>query len=445
MKIGEITYEPVSGSFTTKLALDPFVCDPVTSTEAVDGQFSTVPNGTMLTRPDYPLQGNRIDALPYQSTFVDLNNPPWSAKATIIAGLGQPGRPCGWWEYREGSFPGTMIDQVGEREAANAARKFTNAEKQFVKDMAATKAKASLRRGLMNMPLVIAERAQTIRMGAERVGDLARIANAIQRRDVSEFRRLKSARSRKAFAQKAASTHLEVIFGWLPLLGELEGLYDFAMEEQYDFRIGRGRHRIDVPGKARNSTIKKARLGYWQSQRRYRSSLSARCSLRADVTGRLGENAQRLGFNPLYSLYDLTPMSFISGWFSNFNFFVQSLDPLIGANFRTGSINLRTESRVDLRVVGLSEQGVGGGRTYRCVGYGDSHGVTREDHRTTLSSEPESSFSFYNNLSAHSILAGASLYLQRRLKPLNAAIAMKPFRYKSPKRITLPPLTYKRT
>lgn len=425
-----------------KTSLSPLVCDPTTAEHVVQVPFRTVYNGEehMVTDPGAPHKGNFIDATPYSYTLRSLQNYPWTAEVQYRRGVDQPGWPCGYWSDMTVKFDGRGLWQLFPN-SASSSPSFSTKEMEAVKGMADTKAKAKLRAGLMNLPLLFAERVQTLNTLKERVGDMIRVATSIQKRDLATWRKLRSAKSKRAFAQKAASSHLEVIFGWLPVIDEIEGAIEFLEETEWTTLYGSGRHLMLKTNPLVTQNYNSSSYGYWSMKQENRSTYSVRTKLRADIETQLLGQAQRLGFNPIYTLYDLTPLSFISGWFSNFNHYVQSVDPLYGANFRTGSRSVRTRNSSELHVYPNSTK-TGPYDWMACRGQGNS--ILNVDYvrREILTSEPESNFEFYNNFSTYSALASMSLYLQRRLKPLHKALKVKQFRYRPKKTPTLPPIRY---
>lgn len=400
--------------------------------------FTKVSNGFSIVRGPL-MRGNHVDSLPYWSSRLELDNPEWSINASWFTNHNIPGQ-CKWFAQSWAEVDGRCFSQVGEQDLR--LKLFDDKTMNFVRNMSDIKAKAALRKGMINAPLLIAERIQTMNMVKERVGDMMRVVESVQRRDLARWRRLKSAKSRRAFAQKAASSHLELIFGWLPLIDEIEGMVDLVIQEKRDFVIGRGRHtQLETAVTKTRVPVSSGAGLYCAIGTTKRQAFSCRTNLRAEVTSHFGRNAQSMGFNPLYSLYDLTPLSFITGWFSNFNFAVQSWDPLVGVRFRTGARSERTSTTVRKTAIASSDPSTA--FTTSINGYGRSHGSRIYDNRVVLSEEPDTHLVFYNNLSPFSVFAGVSLYLQRRLRPIEKLLKVKKFRYRSQKPIVLPPLRYK--
>lgn len=417
----------------------PCVLGPVVPVGNTNWPYKSVVTGEDRTRAAV-IHGNHIDDLPYWSSHEEWSNPPWQFEIIHLQNVGTTGNTCGFSRRTTRKGDGRSIGQVLRSDMKKHV--FSSNEMDFVRRTAELKAKANLRKGLVNAPLLLAERAQTFKMISERVGDMMRVATSVQKRDFSKWKKLKSARSRKAFAQKAASSHLELIFGWLPLIDEIEGAVELLCEPKRLYVRGRGRMtKLSPILRSRRQGPAAMTRAYVTAIKAY-SAYSVRTTLKADITAEFAREVQRLGFNPLYSLYDLTPLSFISGWFSNFNYYIQSLDPLVGAKFRTGSSSIRTVHHA--RAVTIGGVNRTSSNIYTCRGEGRSFAVSEFTERAVLSSEPESTFELYNNFSTYSVLAGISLYLQRRLKPLQVAIKMKPFRYKSKRPVNLPPIKYTR-
>lgn len=315
----------------------------------------------------------------------------------------------------------------------------------FCDRMALLKAKAALRRADASIPMMFRERIATLNMLKSYSGRSLDLIRRRQLADVERFKRLtrRSTREgRKFLAQTIANEHLMFVFGMLPLIGEMEGLASFVTRDTHTHITGRGRMtrvRETTTGVVSPTVPNRGLSMRTKKTGRY----SARCSLRADISLQLLADMQRLGFNPLYTLYDFTPLSFVSGWFSNFNYWLQSLDPLVGSIYRTGSLTTRRELTCEREVYFLPVNGPG--TRVDASGNGRGRGKYWYQERKTVPSEPESgSPEFYNNLSFFSVTAGISLYLQRKVKLANTAIAQRPFRYRSSRPVTLPPITYRR-
>lgn len=325
---------------------------------------------------------------------------------------------------------------------------FSDVDKRFVRNIAVTKAKNSLRRGLTSLPMLYRERQETLRTMKTKSEMIIDVVMRRHNDDLHQYRKLRSKRDKTRFARAAAAQHLEVIFGIMPLIDDLQGLAEYVMQEETTFVKGTGTHGITATEKGRLAV--KAVTDYSRSpplgggysvQSRY----SVRCALRADITSSIGADAAQLGFSPLYTLYDAVPLSFVLSWFSNFGQWIGSLDPLVGAEFRTGSVSTRKSVSSDLTLVGTfqREGGAYDPRIYDASGIVHHSESFVDDVRTVLTSEPESEFELYNNLSFYSVTAALSLVIQRKLKLPKRVLKSSPFKYKGKKTVrNLPPIKW---
>lgn len=283
--------------------------------------------------------------------------------------------------------------------------------------------------------MMLKERAETVAMMKTYAG---RGLDLIRRRQLADVKRWKSFKNRpreqkKFLAQTIANEHLMFIFGLLPLLEELEGLAKHVTRDEHKFIKGRGRHtkKIEEVSSKQEGTYP------FFTVTKKESVYSVRCDLRADINMQILARAQKLGFNPLYTLYDFTPLSFVTGWFSNFNHWLKSLDPLYGSTFRTGSYSIREQTVLERETHGWADD------RNTPKGNGSSFAMKTYDLRLPIASEPPTGApEFYNNFSFYSVAASASLFVQRKVKLTRRAIGMKPFRYRSKKPAYLPPITY---
>lgn len=371
--------------------------------------------------------GNRIDALPYWSRKVTVDVPFWDASLEISRLPDEPHR----YEQRGDGRAYTAINDYDF--TATSSNSLSAEEAKFVRDLAIMKAQASLRKADASIPMMMKERIETLNMMKSYAGRGLDLIRRRQLKDVSRWKKLSRSprEQRKLLAQIIANEHLMFVFGMLPLLEDLEGLAEHVMRDEHKFIKGRGRMAQLRETKSFKS------YGNFSTLTKKEALVSVRVSLRADISVEVLGRAQKLGFNPLYTLYDFTPLSFITGWFSNFNFWVQSLDPLYGSVFRTGSISTRTTMTVKRECYATPSPNV------VAKGNGKSQGTSTFDRREVVSSmPPQGDLAFYNNLSFFSVTAGISLFVQRKVKLAQKAIRIKPFRYKSPRPVNLPPIKY---
>lgn len=388
-------------------------------------RVATIDGESFESDPNAPYYGNHVDALPYWSRKITATVPYWEASS--ISKWGQ----CDRYEKKgDGrTFTGISMSEL-------ALKGITKDEKEFCKRFALLKAQASLRSADASIPMMLKERAATVAMMKSYAG---RGLDLIRRRQLADVKRWKSFRNRPAeqrkfLAQTIANEHLMFVFGLMPLLSDLEGLAEHVTRDEHMFIKGRGRQTKKVE---EVSTKADGHAFHTVTKKEY--VYSVRCNLRADISMKVLADAQRLGFNPLYTLYDFTPLSFVTGWFSNFNIWLKSLDPLYGSTFRTGSFSTREQVTLNRETHGWATT------TVTPKGNGSSFALSVYDVREGISSEPPTgSPEFYNNFTFFSVAASASLFVQRKVKLTQRAIRMKPFRYRSKKPAYLPPITYRK-
>lgn len=386
---------------------------------------STMDGETFEKDPAAPRHGDHISALPYWSRKMIASVPFWEASAI------QKWGPCERYEFKgdgrtfTGISPGEMLFKGVSLD-----------EREFCKRFALLKAQAALRSADASIPMMLKERAETVKMMKTYAG---RGLDLIRRRQLADVKRWKSfsrrpSEQKKFLAQTIANEHLMFVFGLMPLLSELEGLAEHLTRDEHMFIKGKGRQSKRVKGSS-----SKAEAHAFHTVTKTEYLYSVRCNLRADISMKILADAQRLGFNPLYTLYDFTPLSFVTGWFSNFNFWLKSLDPLYGSTYRTGSFSIREQVKLERETHGWATD------TITPKGNGNSFAISTYDVRETIPSEPPTgSPEFYNNLTFFSVAASASLFVQRKVKLTQKAIRMKPFRYRAKKPAYLPPITYRK-
>lgn len=154
---------------------------------------------------------------------------------------------------------------------------------------------------------------------------------------------LESLSSRKKFTKRMANNHLEVIFGWQPLL---QDIYNSAMKvvqlaDQYEFVRASGVVQFNDLYKGRNDRQQKAQSRYSGS---YRVSMGGQVK----VTSPNLWLAERAGLlNPLAVAWDLVPWSHIVNMFTNVGSLVNQISDFSGLTFSESF----TARRLDLTTV----------------------------------------------------------------------------------------------
>lgn len=411
-------------------------------------------------------KGNHVDALPYWSERIRSSVEPRQRIISYGVGLSRfpvppPANACVLGvdgsetlysnKYTTDPFEWAQVPELN-------LPKVSPAELEFLRGMADTRALASLNKAMVNLPMLFKERRETLRMAAGKVGALADAARSIQQRDFSRYRKV-AKKDRRRIARDIANEHLETIFGWLPLIAEVEGAMDYIAEERFEFVKGRGSHVIstDTP-----VSVSAPIFGYdrWQGGIRevaraqlagnVKNLIGMRTNLRMDITTACLGDARKLGFEPIATFYDMVPLSFVSGWISNFDAYVRTLAPLIGLEFRTGSRNLRREVIRDIsgRIIEQNPP------TYphpwmgwvleRDRSVSLCTGSRTRDERTVVHELPSASLHWDFDVGLYEAAAAVSLTIQRKLKPLQRAIGVKQFRYRGPRPKWLPRIRYTR-
>ncbi|UJQ85691.1 MAG: putative maturation protein [Pepevirus faecenecus] len=342
----------------------------------------------------------------------------------------------------------------------------TPANWKFLQEMADTKARAALNKALVNLPLLFAERKQTMKMIGSRVRDMGQLALAAQKRDLTAWKKAKTPRSKQMAAKDAANGHLELIFGFLPLIDEIEGAAEFLGMPQLDFIRARGLHGMDFPevslvgvqpitwpwnSSSRDGPNNAGNLASIFKSGLVKKRASVRTALRFELETQLAADARRLGFEPIGAAFDLYPLSFLVGWFSNLDSYIKGLAPLIGVEFVTGSRNRRTKTTgAEATAVAHypTQPLYGMVRKWTLMPKGEnvttrSIRIMRND-RSKLTAPPELTLHWDVDVGMYEVAAGLSLLIQRYIKPLKRLTKQKSFRYRGPKPKWLADIRYRK-
>lgn len=412
-------------------------------------------------------KGNHVDALPYWSERLLLTVEP--RQRNIAYGVGvvryplpPPPNTC---VSEEGHGSQTLVRNkysIDPFEWAAAPKldlpEVSPAELEFLRGMADTRALASLNKAMVNLPMLFKERRETLKMAAGKVGVLADAARSIQQRDFSRYRKV-AKKDRRRVARDIANEHLELIFGWLPLISEVEGAMDYIAQERFEFIKGRGSHVITRDHRVKISEPVRGLDGWYGSNREVaraeingtrRELIGMRTNLRMDITTAIAGDARQLGFEPISTLYDMVPLSFVSGWISNFDAYVRTIAPLVGLSFRTGSRNLRRQVVLDVAGRVLEQNPPVYPQPWKAWVLERDRSTTlmtgnrTRDERSLVLELPKASLHWDVNVGFGEVTAALSLLIQRKLKPLQRAIGIKQFRYRGPRPKWLPDIRYKK-
>lgn len=328
-------------------------------------------------------------------------------------------------------------------------------EKEFLRGMSETSAKASLSKSLMNVPLLIAERRQTAALLASYGRRIAAVVSKTQRESLVRYYKYPPNRRRQA-ARDIANEHLAVMFGLLPLVDEAVGAAELAARKEEIILTGRGARAIDssslegadhLPSGLLTATSTRFAHAFHVTEK-ITDRLSCRTSLTCKVTVPALVRMRQVGFNPLATAYDLVPLSFLADFVSNLGTFIRSLDPTPGLEFMWGCSTAYRRRDVKWTAHGLSgiyTPSSGSVKmSYKTTGTATATASVVEVKREVIDEIPGSSLYFANNMSVGKAVTIGALAIQRYLKPVRAALRGKQFRYRGPRPRHLPPIKYRR-
>lgn len=422
-----------------------------------------------VERQTPPVQGDHVKALPYWSRLhksaaygdgiveyvAQWNN-------TALVGNVIPPQTCSA-QQQLGSLTVGNFDVWGYTAAPEvlAVPTGTAAQWQFCEHMANTKARANLNKGLINVPLLIAERKETAELIGTNVKRMAATIRDVATRDLSRIRKLKKQADKRRVARGIANEHLAIIFGMLPLIDEVEGAVELLERPVLDFIRSRGLFNMVLSETSIDTTSavtapsnislmnSAGRVATVTSKGVSRKTISVRTALRYKLSSQLAQTGRHLGFEPVGAAFDLIPLSFIVGWFSNLDDYIRALAPIVGAEFETGSRNRRQKHMIDFSVtVHPSAPGSLYGNPTRFVIPPQLKepnmyiAEKRHDTRFVLTEPPETNLHWDVDVGLAEIAAGLSLTVQRYVKPLKRLAKAKEFRYKARKPKWLKALTY---
>lgn len=413
------------------------------------GSCSHKLDGTFVDRRAPLVVGDRVHALPYFREVIGELVVSGDLQVLYTAGVFPPNHGC-----KSALAPVVISGAVWGGALCPPLGAFApSVDPDIMGDMVAiatTKALANARKSVNNLPLLIAERRQTVEM----IGRLLRRLNlktlVLQRESIMRY--LRTARkNRKQVANDIASEHLQFLFGVLPLVSEIEGLVEQLAASRSIVITGRGRMASDnvtvadpfdrvVRVSASNgvNVDTPARITPRTEVRH-----SARVSLRYEIASEAAQRLRDNGFNPIATAYDLIPLSFLSDFVSNTGQWLRAYDPMLGATFVTGSVSTWHEWKIGYEVAGSRTVSSFGDITITT----GSIDVVRRGMRTerrVFDTEPDPSWRLINTMTLGKAIIGVSLAVQRFVKPTRDAIKQRPFRYKGKRPKYLPPIRYRK-
>lgn len=434
-----VSSEPEGGSYYWQ---DDKPCRRIPMKLSQPGPFR-VQVGESFVRDPVTHQGDHVHALPYwyKKTVLPAYNKHVVTLTEYRTTVGCKDEPIyAVHQYDVGPRACITQAEIGLVKPQSTSVKFN------VRSSAIIKAQADLRKQMASLPMLFMERKATVKTIGKYSKFILNNAITMQRKDVKRWlkaiKRQSSPEKLKTIAQQTANKHLEFVFGVMPLIDDLHGLTEFFAEKRVNVRTGNGRHRQKAP--TRNTLKERVSHGsrmYINSETSYIADYSVRCKLRMTISSHIANDASKLGFNPIYTWYDATPLSFIVGWFSNLNTWLRTLDPITGLQFETGHISTREQARVERKISISSFKPdkpvtVSNGQLTSIAEYTDFE-------REALSELPGLQMpSFQDNASLFAAFASVSLLVQRYVKSAEREISAKPFRYRGPKPKFLKPIRF---
>lgn len=381
--------------------------------------------------------GDHVHALPYWNELTNVVIPPSvGTLKRAVYGTGFDTSfdfpPC-MPGYKNSQTVHTITSELSHQVpwAQPDLPSLSEADLSFLRKAAETKALAAARGAMVNLPMILKERRETLGIVGKKVASIAGAARDLQAMSLKEY--LKASKPRKRdVAQKAAEQHLEFVFGILPVLDEVNGACEFISQPAEIKHIKvRGTH-----GVVQNAPVVSQYpvnhpfandLGSVVRHGSVTTNVSVRCALRYDITSGI-QSARDLGFDPIGFAFDAVPLSFVSGWVSNFDKWVRALSPLVGLQFVTGSMTTRRTTSEEGVVYWAHPRPSAQYPLITASSSSEKYLLERKRwDREIVLVEPETTFQFQNNLSLYSVTAGISLMVQRYNKPLARMLTDKRF------------------
>lgn len=267
------------------------------------------------------------------------------------------------------------------------------------------KALASVKDEKINVAVALAEMGDTIKMIAKHSVKIRQAFSAARRGNWKRaYDILGIGRNYKQGRRDLASGWLEIIYGWLPTLGDIYGAVDElnrkVQQEGYTI-VGRARSQYDVSATA--IVPRFYRWGFCSAQitTQVATSVTQKVSLwyRLDMPGL--QRAAAIGvLNPFTIAWELTPFSFLVDWFSSIGDWLASIDATVGLSYMGGTHTWRAFQEIS----GQQCVEYSGGDLQYTEGFFSSDSMVR----SVISDSPDDALVFSNPLStSHAITAVA--------------------------------------
>lgn len=421
--------------------------------------YTTVLNDGEMPDFDYEarsstLKGDHVHALPYSNSVGKAQLPLLSGSVT-----GAAYRPMGrtpTFGYPPESVYETQVVMEWSGNFSPYAEWrlpklpiITDREKAFLIAAADTKALAAARKAEANLAMILRERRETLQMVSKRVVSLVKGAQRAQ--DEATRKWLKAVpKQKRKLGRDLSNLHLELVFGWLPLMEDIDNVVKMLSEDVVTHVKVRGTQALVDQSKLNELVQLSGFPGTGGASPAFMlhkrggvtASRSVRTNLRFEITAKTLRGGVAIGYDPVGYVYDSVPLSFVTDFVSNFGQWLRCISPIIGMEFTTGSRTLRLAAS-EQGTVGVSVKPNANCPLVKQDTPIDDYSLSNISwDRTVLTVLPESVLQWQNNLDWFTLTASLSLLLQRKLKPLQRAIRAKPFRYRGPRKLYLPKIKY---
>jgi len=193
--------------------------------------------------------------------------------------------------------------------------------------------------------------------------------------------------------ERAASTWLEIQYGWKPLLADIYGSCELLAQVNNERPIFR---KVSYSKKISDSITQTSFTGIDNDvliTRNLTGTLKAKQSVTFSVTNQAAKDISGTGIsNPLELAWELLPYSFVVDWFLPVGSYLSAFDATAGLDVHSRTLSWKQESRTDTHGSGL-----GKGANVRYTGLGSSQKEFIEVGRQPLSGWPPNLFPQFKN------------------------------------------------
>lgn len=203
----------------------------------------------------------------------------------------------------------------------------------------------------VNLGAAIGEGKQTLSLLLDSIRRLSVCASSLKRGDLpsaikslglaeADLKRLQRFKSSSGMRPSASSLWLELQYGWLPLMGDIHGIFKFIKAQP---RLGVFKFSATANDKS-TLTGSNKNLGWGSLTATHTAECSshAKCVIYAEIENPFIANLSSLGLtNPFSVAWELIPFSFVVDWLLPVGKFLDTLDAGLGWKFLSGTTSLR--------------------------------------------------------------------------------------------------------